>query len=409
MNPDANQRQPPPARVYRGRPENQRDPNAVRINPRESQETNPPPPPRGNPQRRGPPAGGLNKPTLAARNDAAKPQATSANPAEGSVFASQISVRETVQRQTFTPSAPALIEISRQTYAELLTDDAQLAKVLLPEYFDYYSTAMLWLRIVHLKQRNSQPLTQKEQDLLNLTQVTSFCVPEPLVLQLKQIGNITTMTKQHLYPEFPPFPTAQVANHGGYYGTLQLPAPGVNNDLHNLYEEIPCLGVMAEAVRQAISDAPAGPYQSALNINADNPVNGNLLGYKPLTNRKPEAKNLALSQSITPNAFPDHPEDTGFNLALLQGISSSLAATSTFKNTDLVFSTLSEVGAQSQTVIPRPIVQENRPNIQGETRPTSLSQEQPSHYGSAVFFDSQLMKEAGAGGNNLTWCCVNLF
>ena len=90
---------------------------------------------------------------------------------DGAIFRESISVRETRLRQTFTPSAPALIEIARLTFTELLTDDPQLEKALLPEYLDYYAVAMLWLRIVHLKQRNSQPLTKAEQNLLFL------CVP----------------------------------------------------------------------------------------------------------------------------------------------------------------------------------------------------------------------------------------
>lgn len=77
-------------------------------------------------------------------------------------------------RQVFSPSAPAAVEISRQTYAELITDDNSLSKVMLLEYLDYYSTAMIWLRMVTLKQKNSQPITAIEDQLLTLTQTTPF-------------------------------------------------------------------------------------------------------------------------------------------------------------------------------------------------------------------------------------------
>ncbi|KAG5872092.1 hypothetical protein JTB14_006438 [Gonioctena quinquepunctata] len=136
-------------------------------------------------------------------HNTAKVQMSSGSPSDGSVFATGVLVRETVQRQTFSPSTPAEIDISRQTYAELITDDPQLAKVILPEYLDYYTTALIWMRIVHLKQRNSQRLTNAEQDLLALVQTTTFCVPETLNLQIRQLGNVVTATKQHLYPEFP--------------------------------------------------------------------------------------------------------------------------------------------------------------------------------------------------------------
>lgn len=120
-----------------------------------------------------------------------------------------------------------------------------MSKVILPEYLDYYATALLWMRIVTLKQNNSQPLTTQEQDLLSMIQSTAFIVPEPILLQLRQIGNITASTKQHLYPQFPPLPIAVIAGHGGYYGELVTPG---DDNIHNLYEELPCLGVLSEAV-----------------------------------------------------------------------------------------------------------------------------------------------------------------
>ncbi|XP_072399130.1 uncharacterized protein [Diabrotica undecimpunctata] len=350
----------------------------------------------------------LNKPSQAEANMQSKHATTSGNPAEGAIFRESITVRETRLRQTFTPSAPALIEISRVTFAELLTDDAQIGKTILPEFLGYYSTALLWLRIIYLKQKNSQPLTEQEQDILTLTQTTVFSVPEPILLQLRQLGNIVTKTGQHLYPEFPPLPVELINQQPGYYGALRIPAQGVNNLIHNLYEELPCLGVLAEAVRTAISDQPAGPYQSSLNIDQANTVNQNLLGFKPLGIRRPKAKNLAFAASVTAANFPNYPTNTAFNFELLNAISSVISTTKTFKVSDVVFTTLSETGAQSQVIVSRTIVQLQRTNLQGETRPTSLSSEDPADYGAAVFFDSQLVKEAGLNNNNAAWCCVDV-
>lgn len=392
----------PPPRVYRGKPENQRDPAAQ--NAFKMRSPKPPGQNKGPQLPRPPPM--LNAPTQLHSEKGIK--MSTGNPAEGSVFGANIAVKETRLRTTFTPSAPAVIEISRQTYAEMITDDPQVSKALLPEYLDYYATAMLWLRIVHLKQRNSQVLTQQEQDLLTLTQTTNFCVPEPLTLQLQQLGNIQTITKQHLYPEFPPLPIHVLAGIPGYYGRITLPGDGADVSIHNLYEEIPCLGVLAEAVRQSISDAAPGPYQSNLDINPETRINANLLGYKPLGNRRSEAKNTAFACGIGPAAWPCYPANSGFNFEFLTAISNIVSTTHTFKNTEIVFSTMSEIGAQSQIVISRPIVSAGRTNLLGETRPTSLGQEASSTYGSAIFFDSQLMKEPGVANDNSTWCCVTI-
>lgn len=177
-----NQAQPAPAarprNPYRGRPENQRNPraeNAWKGPPRAPQEHQPAKlTPRNAPKT-------LPKPTQL--HDTSHVKLTEVSPADSSVFATGMSVREVAPRLTFSPSAPALIDISRQCCAELITDDANLTKTILPEYIDYYSTALLWMRIVTLKQRNSQALTAEENDLLNLIQTHAFVVPEPLLLQ----------------------------------------------------------------------------------------------------------------------------------------------------------------------------------------------------------------------------------
>ncbi|KAG5871366.1 hypothetical protein JTB14_019763 [Gonioctena quinquepunctata] len=212
VQPNPAQQQPNPPRAYRGHPSKQRNPQA----PNSWKESNPTRnTPASQPNRPQRPLA-LNKPTQVHNN--VNPLLTSGNPADGSVFTAEVTVRETVSRMTFSPSTPALIEVARQTLCEMVTDDPQLSKTLLPEYFDYYATALLWLRITNIKQKNSQKITETESDMLVLTRTTAFCAPEPLVLQYKQIGNIVTMTKQHLYPEFPPLPEVPI-NNGGYWHT----------------------------------------------------------------------------------------------------------------------------------------------------------------------------------------------
>lgn len=338
-------------RVYRGNPANQKDPKAKNSwkqpQSRGKADRPPKPSPKTAPNELPPPT---------RRHDASHVKMSETNPIDSSLFASAMSVRETAPRQTFTPSTPAMIDITRQMYAELITDDRTLTKVLLPEYLDYYSTAMLWLRMVTLKQKNSQPITPHEDALLVLTRTTEYNLPEPLMYQVKQLGNVVSGTKQHLYPEFPTLPNSTINGFGGYYGTLQPPGPEVDDSIHNLYEEIPCLGVTSEAVRNSISNANPGPYQSQVTYEGHQP-NANLLGFRPLGSRRSEPKNLAFECSITDASFPSYPINTGFNFEFLIAISNALANTKTFRNTKVVFSTLSEVGSQSQLIVSRPLVQ----------------------------------------------------
>lgn len=298
----------------------------------------------------------------------------------------------------------ASIEISRRSYGELLTDNPSLGKNMVPEYLDYYTTALLWLRIVNLKEQNSQELTFLERQLLTLTKNVSFCVPEPLRLLVNSYGNIETKIGTHLVPAFPQLPDQVIANIGGYYGQLLPPAEGVNNGLHNLYEEIPCLGVLATAVQAVVSDAAPGPYPSPLVYQGQQP-NNNLLGFRHLSRRVAESKTLATNQGITPHAFPDYPVDTGFNLDLLQGVSDVLSTTSTFTLHQIVFSGLGVNGARSQIVIERPnvvVIDPDRPAVSQELRPTSLADEPESVFGSGIFFCQQLLKVT-VENNNLSW------
>lgn len=267
------------------------------------------------------------------------------------MFGLGVRTREAAPLESFSPMNPAMIDISRTTYQELTTDISELENTILPEYLDYYSTAMYWLRIIHLKHKNSHEMSLPEKDILRLTKDIPFCVPEPVYLQLKQTGNIFTPLKQHLQPCFPPLPTHVLNGFGGYYGPLLRPGPNTNDALHNYYEEIPCLGVMAAAVRASVSDQDPGPYLSDVTYRGLQP-NANLMGFRPLGFRVDEAKDLARDCGITDLQFPSFPQNTSFNLKLLTSISQILSETSTFKNTEVKFDTLAETGAQSQLVTP---------------------------------------------------------
>lgn len=90
-----------------------------------------------------------------------------------------------------------------------------------------------------------------------MTENSTFVVPEPIMTQLSVIGTTQTTTRERLFPEFPSLPIEEINGHGGYYGRI-------SEQNHNLYEELPCLGVTSEALRASISNAAPGPYPSAL-------------------------------------------------------------------------------------------------------------------------------------------------
>jgi len=227
------------------------------------------------------------------------------------------------------------------------------------------------------------------------------------MLQLKQLGNVVTLTRQHLKATFPTLPQEKIGGRGGYYGVLKPPGPGVDDSLHNLYEEIPCLGVLSEAIMHAISDEAAGPYQSVVTYENLQP-NKNLIGFELLDpHRQPEAKNVAFRMGISASNFPDDPVNTAINLKLLMFISSILGVTKGLKMSKVNFSTLSEAGSVSQTIVSRPLTTERRTNLMSTIRTTSLARNSNHLFDEAYLFCSQLMKDSGLDADHTKWCMIS--
>jgi hypothetical protein len=119
---------------------------------------------------------------------------------------------------------------------------------------DYYVTAVIWLRVLGLKAKNKDAMTATERNVVQLIETMSLNLPEPLCLYLLTFRNITTAIGTHLYPQFPPMPEAFTdwPEHPG------LEVPGfydnqpVNAETHNLYEEVPCLGMALASLVQAL-------------------------------------------------------------------------------------------------------------------------------------------------------------
>lgn len=327
-----------------------------------------------------------------------------------SVFGPEIAVRETNSRTTFTPSCSALISVVNTMWSAMRYGEQQIDKQMLVEALRYYGVALMWLRIISLKRANSYELTQQEQTIIELVETTPFNVPEPLYLYYKAYGTIeTSSTGQTLIPTFPSLPAVAVNQHGGYYGAL-------TEITHNLYEEVPCLGVVAEGLRAALGDNAVGRYASALDRGNEARqtqilVNSNLLGFEPLTHRREEAKNPFLSIGITPEVLNESPANTAFNYTLLQTVNRWLATTKTFKLQLVNFSVLGKNGSQSQTIIQRPRTAVDMRIVNGEVYQTSLFKASVNEYGIGYYTLSQLYKEPAPQGNDSvaaqTWCCCN--
>lgn len=214
--------------------------------------------------------------------------------------------------------------------------------MVLPEFLDYYTTALLWLRMIALKSKTYQKQTYIEDKVASMTAGLKLAIPEPLLVQLQILGITQPITQERFYPYFPSLPTEVINGFGGYYGPL-------NAQIHNLYEEIPCLGVLSEAVRHSVSNENPGPYPSSL-ATAELEPNQNLLSYRPLGYRDKLAKDFAFSSGITAECFREATPNTGLNLEFILGISGYLAKTKSFKVHTVDVATLVESGSLIQVL-----------------------------------------------------------
>lgn len=385
--------QPGRRRIYMGKPENKRDPQAAQGGIKGN------PPGKPGPSKKVLPRM-LNKPSNLP-DKSSNIQMTTEDLSRNSVFAIGLNTRENNLATKFDPSAPTLIDVSRSVYQQLQVDDTHINRILLPEYLDYYSVAMLWCRFIALKRQLGDPVSNEEERLHDIFSSTSFSIPEPILNQLKMFGQVQALSREHLRPRFPTLPTTRIQGQGGYYGMINI-------DNHNLYEEIPCLGVLSEAVRAAISDLPPGPYQSSLALPANAVVpNSNLLGFQNLMSRRPEAKNLAFFNGITADAFPEDIPGTGFNLNFLLAISNYIAQTKTFRLSVVEFPILAKAGSLVQLTCQKSIGAANEIEKRGDVFGFGTFRDQDPLFGVGIVYCPHLYKQSATVATANQWCCID--
>lgn len=309
---------------------------------------------------------------------------------DDSIFGQNISVREVNCHVTFTPGLAALVHISRSTYNQMLNNDHNLSKLITPEMFDYYCGVMLWMRIIRLQIHNLHPVSPIMRRIAQDLSDTTFSVPEPIFIFLMGIGNVVTAVGQHLYPTFPELPNHAIAGRGGYYGPL-------NDQTLARFIDVPCLGVLSEAVCQAVSSAGPGAYVSALAPVEPHAVaaNSNLPGFFPLGHRRAEAKHIAFAAGITDVAFHSDYPLVGWNTEFARSVSDVIARTTTFRISTVNIATLTEQGSTAQLINLSPQVRDdlNTPVHDMEAMPYSLIREPPAIFGGAFFTQYCLFRE----------------
>lgn len=127
---------------------------------------------------------------------------------EDAIFTPDANWRELVVMEEMSPSFARLPDIVEATIAQMAPDCPTLNKNLNKEMLMYYSTALLWARLLSVKDKNQRStLTHTEQDYLRSLS-TELNVPQTIYLFLQAVGNCKDRTGKILADHSLPVPVA---------------------------------------------------------------------------------------------------------------------------------------------------------------------------------------------------------
>ena len=96
---------------------------------------------------------------------------------------------EITPRATFTTAFPGIIKISNDLIDHLRVDEVYTDKIIVAEEINYYAIALLWFRMITIKQsQRIEATTDEERQILQYINDMTFNVPEPLYDYLRQVG-----------------------------------------------------------------------------------------------------------------------------------------------------------------------------------------------------------------------------
>lgn len=383
---------------YRGKPENFR---ADKVGKRND------PPRTRQGQRHGPTSPEVEPPKFLHLNKNPTPPRNESLVSEA-IFGVDVTVVPINPRQSFSANYSQLEHISRETFLNYGADNKFLDRQMTAEEFNYYNVSMLWLKLLDVKAKQGrQALTSQEKDIRKATMDIPFNVPLPIYTYLSQIGNVTDKMGKETELEIPDLPITQVGGYGGYH------AQHINRQTHNLFEEVPSLGMAADAV-MAVADAADYPVQAVrVNLPAGSTITQNLLGYSHYIGpRRQEIKQRLNGQGITNVAFPEYVANTRFNLRYLQSLSDVIGQQETYRVERFVSANLTIAGGETQIIKTHPVEGEGENICWTKTVVQALSAacESTAQMGASYAFGFQLYKEPGDGATHTEratrWSCL---
>lgn len=326
---------------------------------------------------------------------------------EDAVFGIDTSCRELNVRETFRPSFSRLQSVVEETVSAITPDDTGINKSLTKEMCMYYATAHLWARLLSVKNKNQiTALTPVELQFLQTMESSELNLPQPIYLMIKAIGNVKDKTGKIIFLDDHDLPTQMSQGQGGYHAAV------INAESHNLFEEVPCLGVVGDTL-MPIAGAQQQPVAPNIRVVPAGRVgNNNIAGYYGQSGQRKEEIAIALnSVGITANAFEETIPHTRLNIQLVQKVSDYFSSCPTFRMEKFNHAALSADGDSTQFIQMRPVAEENLDvNVrwtQKVARPYMANTETLATIGASYFVGFQLYKEP-TNGDHQNWYCLNI-
>ena len=142
--------------------------------------------------------------------------------------------------------------IARHVYNTIFvenSDTLQMGAELPPEFFDYYVTALLWARLLHIKRHYSYLLPNaKEEEYWHHFFGSNLNVPEPIYFFLTMIGSTThPLHGYEMFLHSHELPVSVSGTKGGYHSTK------ITSESLLPFIEVPSLGVSGDCVMCLVS------------------------------------------------------------------------------------------------------------------------------------------------------------
>jgi hypothetical protein len=231
-------------------------------------------------------------------------------------------------------------------------------------------------------------------------------VPQPIYAMLTEIGNYTDKMRKETRHQVPSLPTTVVQGFGGYH------ANAIDVNTHNLFEEVPSLGIAGDMVMTLASPDNEPVPNFRVGIPQGSQITRNLTGNTtPIGPRRPEIIQRLAGYEITANSFHEYVSGIRFNLKYVKSLSDIIGKFETFKLEKVCFKNLTLTGGETQIVKSRPTETEdqqswNERNVQTLSAATSST----ATMGAAYCFGFQTYKEDGPGetrqDRTANWSCI---